>query len=124
MDLSVESEPASEILANALQALASPDDRPSWEELAALRRQIVRAMEKAQQQEAAHAIACDLVREAERTRLGLVEELRGCHDELLTHRQVEKLLRVFIRDIDKASTIVAEYVQPLIAQHTRVARGD
>lgn len=121
-DLSVEAEPASEILANALQALANPDDRPSWEELAALRHRIARAMEKAQEQEAALTTAKQLLREAERARLGLVEELHAVHDELLTHRQVEKALRAFIRDVDKASPIIAEYLAPLARQMASEAK--
>lgn len=122
-DLSVAAEPASEIIANALQALANPDDRPSWEELAALRHQIVRAFEKAQEQEAAHKVACDLVREAERARLGLVEELSAAYDELTTHRAIEKALVRFIGEVDKASMVIADYMKPLLEQE-KARRAD
>lgn len=122
-DLSVAAEPASEIIANALQALANPDDRPSWEELAALRHQIVRAFEKAQEQEAAHKVACDLVREAERARLGLVEELSAAYDELTTHRAIEKAVLRLIRDVDQCSMLVGDYVKPLLEQE-KARRAD
>lgn len=122
-DLSVAAEPASEIIANALQALANPDDRPSWEELAALNHQLCRAIEKAQQQEAAYGVACEQLRDAERARLGLIDRLTAADDELLTHRAIEKALVRFIGDVDKASMVIADYMKPLIEQE-KARRAD
>lgn len=127
-DLSIAAEPLSEKLANIAQAIYAvtgpnaSDGDSNRAHVQAIKLHVL--LEEAQKLEAAYNVACGLLKEAERARLGLVEELSAAYDELATHRQVEKLIRVFIRDVDRCSLIVGDYVKPLIEQHTRVARGD
>lgn len=116
-DLSVEAEPASEKIANALQLIAPVTAARHLLDPATAK--LHEAMERAQEQEAAYGAAREIIAGHEAERRALMEEIRFLHDAHATAQLVEKALRRFLADLDRDSDIPLQVMQHEIESHAR-----